>query len=159
MTFALSALSLARLDGVDPRLTRVVKRAIQLTTVDFAVIEGVRSDDQAYRNWGKGRTAAECRAAGAPTSYARPAEAKVTWVRRPLNTRHRRQANGYGSAVDLLPAPYDWKATASFDAVAKAMREAAQELGVAIRWGADWDSDGYPRERGEADSPHFELAQ
>ena len=159
MTFVLSALSLARLDGVDPRLTKVVKRAIQLTAVDFKVIEGVRSDDQAYRIWGRGRTAAECRGVGAPTSYARPAEGKVTWVRHPLGTRHRLQPNGYGAAVDLLPAPYDWKATEPFDLVSKAMKAAARELGVVVRWGADWDADGRPRERGEVDSPHFELAR
>lgn len=157
MPFVLGLKSLAHLDGVDPRLVRVVKRAIQLTTVDFKVIEGLRSDDQACRNWGRGRTAAECRAIGIAPTYAQPAEAKVTWLKHPLNTRHRRQANGYGGAVDLLPAPYDWKATAPFDAVAKAMETAARELGVQIRWGADWDQDGEPRERGESDSPHFEL--
>ena len=26
-----------------------------------------------------------------------------------------------------------------------------------MRWGADWDNDGKPRERGESDSPHFEI--
>lgn len=26
-----------------------------------------------------------------------------------------------------------------------------------LRWGADWDGDGEPFERGEYDSPHFEL--
>jgi peptidoglycan L-alanyl-D-glutamate endopeptidase CwlK len=37
------------------------------------------------------------------------------------------------------------------------MFQAAQELKTTIRWGADWDRDGKPRERGESDSPHFEL--
>jgi peptidoglycan L-alanyl-D-glutamate endopeptidase CwlK len=41
--------------------------------------------------------------------------------------------------------------------MAKAMLAAAKELGIGIRWGADWDSDGKPREKGETDSPHFEL--
>ena len=36
--------------------------------------------------------------------------------------------------------------------------QASRELGVPIRWGADWDMDGLPREKGETDSPHFELA-
>jgi hypothetical protein len=44
------------------------------------------------------------------------------------------------------------------DVDAVAMFAAAKELGVSIRWGADWDGDGKPRERGESDSPHFELA-
>ena len=38
------------------------------------------------------------------------------------------------------------------------MMRAARELKVPIRWGADWDRDGIPREKGETDSPHFELA-
>jgi peptidoglycan L-alanyl-D-glutamate endopeptidase CwlK len=37
------------------------------------------------------------------------------------------------------------------------MFAAAKELGVPIRWGADWERDGKPRERGVTDSPHFEL--
>jgi peptidoglycan L-alanyl-D-glutamate endopeptidase CwlK len=37
------------------------------------------------------------------------------------------------------------------------MFAAAKELGVSIRWGADWDNDGNYREKGEYDSPHFEL--
>jgi peptidoglycan L-alanyl-D-glutamate endopeptidase CwlK len=28
---------------------------------------------------------------------------------------------------------------------------------VPLRWGADWNRNGNPRERGESDSPHFEL--
>lgn len=159
MTFVLGTTSRVRLAGVHPRLVAVVERAIQISPVDFKVVEGVRSDEQAYVNFGKGRTAAELAAAGVPSSgkYAAPALAKVTWLKNPLNTKHRKQADGFGHAVDLLPAPYDWKATGPFDAVAKAMMQAAKELGVSIRWGADWDADGKPREKGESDSPHFEL--
>jgi peptidoglycan L-alanyl-D-glutamate endopeptidase CwlK len=55
-----------------------------------------------------------------------------------------------------LPAT-GWNNLKSFDQVAAAMRATAKELGIAIRWGADWDNDGKPREKGESDSPHFEL--
>jgi len=157
MPFTLGATSRARLVGVHPDLVRVIERAIQTTPVDFKVIEGVRSDDQAWINWGKGRSAEACVAAKVPARYAQPSIAKVTWLRDPLATKHRRQADGFGHAVDLLPAPYDWKAPGPFDSVARAVLEAAGELGVGLRWGADWDRDGRPRERGESDSPHFEL--
>lgn len=159
MTFVLGETSRARLVGVHPLLVSVVTRAIQITRVDFKVIEGVRSDHQAYVNFGKGRTAAELARAGVPDpgKYAAPKLAKVTWLRDPLATKHRKQADGWGHAVDLLPAPYDWKDLAGFDAVADAMMRAADELGVPVRWGADWDGDGKRRERGETDSPHFEL--
>lgn len=155
--FKLSSASLAKLEGVHPRLRQLVERAIEITTVDFKVIEGVRSKEQAWINWGKGRTPAECQAKGVPVKYAKPAEAKVTWVNNPLGTKHMIQADGFGHAVDLLPAPYDWKDLGPFDAVADAMTRAGVELGIRFRWGADWDADGKPRERGETDNPHFEI--
>ena len=43
--FKLSQKSLDRLSGVHPDLVAVVKRAIEITEVDFAVLEGVRSKE------------------------------------------------------------------------------------------------------------------
>lgn len=150
--FVLGQRSLDRLKGVRPELVAVVKRAIQLSTIDFMVVEGVRSREQCMVNYGKGRTVAECRAKGVDPRHAAPGAAKVTWLNDPFASKH-----VSGAAVDLLPAPYDWKDPRDFDEVAKAMLAAAAELKVALRWGADWDRDGRPRERGETDSPHFEL--
>lgn len=146
-----------RLEGVDPRLVRVVRRAAEITKVAFMVVEGVRSDEQCYINYGKGRTAAECAAKGVPATYALPKVAKVTWLANPLNSKHRKQKDGYGKAVDLLPAPYDWKDFRPFEQLRTAMFAAAADVGIHLRWGADWDGDGRPRERGESDSPHFEI--
>ena len=150
--FVLSKLSLGRLEGVNPALVKVVKRAIEITQQDFLVVEGVRSKEQCYINYGKGRTAAQCIAKGVPASYAQPKLAKVTWLNNPLSSKH-----VTGKAVDLVPYPVDWNDLTKFDQVAKAMFAAADELGVSIRWGADWDNDGNYREKGEYDSPHFEL--
>lgn len=141
MPFALGQRSLDRLAGVHPDLVRVVKRAIEITKVDFKVIEGVRTPERQRELYAQGRT--------------KPGPV-VTWT---LKSNHFKQADGYGHAVDLLPAPYDWKDTKKFDAVAMAMFDAAKELGVRIRWGANWDQDGNPREKGESDSPHFELVR
>lgn len=140
MTYALGAASIANLRGVHIDLVRVVTLAITLTKVDFKVIEGVRTPERQRALYAQGRTA--------------PGPV-VTWT---LNSNHFRQRDGFGHAVDLLPAPYDWKATAPFDEVARAMRLASAVLGIPIRWGADWDRDGHAREKGEGDSPHFELA-
>jgi peptidoglycan L-alanyl-D-glutamate endopeptidase CwlK len=57
----------------------------------------------------------------------------MTRLTNPLNTNHRKQKDGFGHAVDLLPVPYDWKKAKPFDRVAAAMFAAAKELGVAIR--------------------------
>lgn len=150
--FVLSKLSLGRLEGVNPELVKVVKRAIEITQQDFLVVEGVRSKEQCYINYGKGRTWEQCTAKGVPAKYAQPKLAKVTWLNNPLSSKHIT-----GRAVDLVPYPVDWNDLSKFDQVAKAMFAAAKELGVSIRWGADWDNDGNYREKGEYDSPHFEL--
>lgn len=132
--FTFSKRSRQNLSGVHPDLCRVVKRALELSTVDFMVIEGRRTVQRQRELYNQGRTT--------------PGPV-VTWtMRSPHLTGH---------AVDLLPAPYDWKDPKNFDAVARAMFAAADELGVKIRWGADWDMDGKSRERGESDSPHFEI--
>lgn len=140
MAFSFSKLSASRLEGVHPDLVRVVRRALSISKIDFMVVEGVRTPARQRQLYAKGRTA--------------PGP-KVTWT---LNSNHFvDKKTGFGHAVDLLPAPYDWKNLKDFDLMAEAMFEAARLENVRIRWGADWDRDGKPRERGETDSPHFEL--
>lgn len=140
MAYVLGKKSLERLEGVHPDLVAVVKRAIELTEVDFKVTDGVRTPAQQKLLYAKGRTL--------------PGP-KVTWT---LNSRHLVNSNtGFGHAVDLLPAPYDWKDLEPFTKVASAMFLAAADLDVKLRWGANWDGDKMIRERGETDNPHFEL--
>lgn len=136
MTYSLSERSIKSLEGVDPRLVQVVKRAIQITEQDFVVIEGLRTQARQDELWAQGRT--------------KPGPI-VTWTKDA-------SSHGTGRAVDICPYPVDWNDLKKFDAIATAMFTAAAELGVTLRWGADWDQDGNPRERGESDSPHFELA-
>lgn len=145
MAYRLGAQSRARLAGVHPDLIGVVERAIQLSTVDFSVLEGVRTPQRQRELYAQGRT--------------KPGKV-VTWT---LTSNHFvNPKTGYGHAVDLIPFPVDWEGPTrfpKFDAIAKAMSAAAKERGDRIRWGADWDMDGKPRERGETDSPHFELVR
>jgi peptidoglycan L-alanyl-D-glutamate endopeptidase CwlK len=140
-----------RLKGVDPLLVAVVRRAIQITKVDFVVVEGLRTREQAIINYRKGRTAAELKAAGIKDGPL-PGP-KVTWT---LKSKHIE-----GRAVDLAPwvdGKIDWSDLSKFDIIYHAMMQAAAENKVRLRYGGDWDMDGRLRERGEADSPHFELA-
>jgi peptidoglycan L-alanyl-D-glutamate endopeptidase CwlK len=46
MKFKLSQRSLDRLNGVDKDLVAVVKRAIEITELDFGVTEGIRTLDR-----------------------------------------------------------------------------------------------------------------
>lgn len=139
MTYSLGDNSRKKLIGVDPQMVKVVLRAIAISTQDFAVTCGVRTIEEQAALYAQGRT--------------KPGKI-VTWT---MKSRHLPAKDGLGKAVDLVPWPIDWSRTSKFDAIAKAMFAAANELGIQIRWGADWDGDGNYRERGETDSPHFEL--
>lgn len=141
MSYSLSQRSISNLRGVHPDLVAVVHRAIEITEQDFMVIEGVRTQERQDKLWAQGRTK--------PGSI-------VTWTKDASS--HGIGKDGYGHAVDICPFPVDWNDISKFDAIYVAMMAAAQELGVRLRYGGDWDMDGKLRERGETDSPHFELA-
>jgi peptidoglycan L-alanyl-D-glutamate endopeptidase CwlK len=164
MSYIFGSASKTRLIGLHPDLVKVLELAISISDIDFTIIEGLRSDEQCYINFGKGRTAAQCSAAGCPPHYANSRAAKVTWVNHPLSSNHRKKSDGFGHAVDIYPYPVSLVLTAKpkayeplFDKIAKVMFKAAKQLDIPIRWGADWDLDNIPRERGETDNPHFEL--
>lgn len=121
MTFSLSQKSIDTMNGVKDPLVNVVKRAIQISEIDFKVLEGVRTLERQKE------------------LYAR----KVTQT---LNSKHLT-----GDAVDL-GALKDGQITwdkQSYVTVAKAMKQAAKELQVNIRWGGDFKTF--------FDGPHFEL--
>lgn len=138
----LSATSLERLKGVNPRMVAVVKEAVSRLPFDVLVTEGLRSRERQKQLYAQGRTV--------------PGKV-VTWT---LNSKHCQQADGTGHAVDLCPViggSIPWNDRTKFVAISKAMFAAAEHLGTHIRWGADWDADGHPYEKGEYDGPHFEL--
>jgi len=156
MTYSLGQRSLAELHGVHPDLVRVIKRAIALTTQDFMVVQGTRTKEEMWANYGKGRTRAECGAKGVPVKYAMPGEAKVTWLNDPLMSNHRVMDDGFGHAVDLGTFPYGGDAK-QYRAIWLAMSAAAKAEDVKIRAGIDWDGDGVLMEKGESDLGHYEL--
>jgi peptidoglycan L-alanyl-D-glutamate endopeptidase CwlK len=141
MSYSLSQRSISNLRRVHPDLVAVVERAIQITEQDFIVIEGVRTQERQDELWAQGRT--------------KPGPI-VTWTKDA--STHAIGKDGYGRAVDICPFPVDWNDISKFDAIYVAMMSAADEFGVRLRYGGDWDMDGNLRERGESDSPHFELA-
>lgn len=110
MTFVLSKRSEANLSGVHPALVSVVRRALEISEVDFAVIEGLRTKERQE----------ELVKAGASQT---------------MNSRHLT-----GHAVDLAAVVggtirWDWPL---YDKIAKAVKTAATELKVAVDWGGDW---------------------
>jgi peptidoglycan L-alanyl-D-glutamate endopeptidase CwlK len=107
MSYKLSEKSLRRLQGVHPDLVKVVKRAIEITPVDFVVIEGLRTKArQAYLlDAGKSRTMNSYHLTGHAVDIAPIVDGKVSW---------------------------DWK---HYYPLADAMLAAAKELNVKIEWG------------------------
>lgn len=150
-----------RMEGVDPNLVRVFERAAAQATkdLDFFILEGVRSKEQMFINYGKGRTAAQCTAKGVPAVYAKPKENKVTWLNDPLASNHRVMPDGWGKAIDAAPYPLDWNDSKRFQKMAELILKCANELGVKVRWGRDWNMNGRYEEKGETDGPHFELVK
>ena len=110
MAYTLSSSSLDKLEGVNEALGKVVKRAIALTKIDFGVIYGMRTQEEQQKLFDAGKS-------------------------QTMKSKHLT-----GDAVDLM-AYVDGKASWElnlYDDLADAMKWAATEEGVAIRWGAAW---------------------
>ena len=149
MAYKLSTRSREKLIGIDSKLKEVVSLAITYTKIDFGVIEGVRTENRQ-------RVLVESGAS------------------KTMKSKHLD-----GRAVDLM-AYVDgrgcWELNV-YDEVADAMKRAAIEVDVAVRWGAAWtvtdirEWNGTMEEamnsyvdtrRGQGrrpfiDAPHFEL--
>jgi peptidoglycan L-alanyl-D-glutamate endopeptidase CwlK len=148
MSFKLSQRSLDNLDGVKKDLVDVVKRAIEITEIDFGVTEGLRTVEKQRELFEKG--------------------ASQTMASKHIT----------GDAVDLVAyigPKVCWELNV-YDEIADAMRQAAEELSVSLRWGAAWHKNltdsgmtgedlmneyiDLRRSEGKRpfiDAPHFEL--
>ena len=147
--FKLSRRSLDRLQGVDERLVAVVNHAITVSKIDFGVVQGLRTIEQQKELVAKG--------------------ASQTMKSKHLD----------GLAVDLMAfinGRASWELNL-YDDIAEAMKQAAIDLDVPLRWGAAWTVsdirhwDGTMEEamqsyidtrRGQGkrpfiDAPHFEM--
>ena len=60
-------------------------------------------------------------------------------------------------AVDVAPYPIDWEDRERFYYFAGIVKGVAHGLGIDIRWGGDWDSDGDFKDQTFDDLVHFEL--
>lgn len=62
-------------------------------------------------------------------------------------------------AVDVAPYPIDWNDTKRFYYFAGYVKGIANSMGIAIRWGGDWDSDNDLNDQTFMDLVHFELVE
>lgn len=147
--FELSQRSLSRLEGVDERLVKIVCRAIKITDIDFGVTQGLRTLEEQKELVDKGAS-------------------------QTMKSKHID-----GLAVDLVAyigPRISWELNV-YDNIADAIKQAATEEGVAVRWGAAWnipdirewegtmeeamnhyiDTRRAEGRRPFIDAPHFEL--
>ena len=154
MAFKLSNRSRVKLEGVHPDMVAVVERAIELTSIDFGVTYGVRTLKEQEKLVASGRS-------------------------QTMKSKHLIQDSGYSHAVDVVA--YDgsdvvWEINV-YDNICDAFKQAAEEKGVAIKWGAAWSEGDIRSYEGTAedamnayvdlrrsqgrrpfiDGPHFEL--
>jgi peptidoglycan L-alanyl-D-glutamate endopeptidase CwlK len=149
MTYQLGKRSKDRLLGVDPRMVAVVEKAITISEQDFSVICGLRTVKEQEALVAKGAS-------------------------QTMKSKHLE-----GLAVDLM-AYIDggrWELNL-YDEIADAIRKAAIELEVNVRWGAAWHKtlnewDGTAEDlmneyidlrrsqgrRPFIDGPHFEIVE
>src|SRR5699024_2114611 len=113
MSYKYGKRSLDNLNGVNPLLINVLNRTLEISPVDFGIIQGKRSIDEQRKNVEKG-------------------------VSQTMNSRHLEECPidenvCYGNAVDILPTAIkpgmNWDLK-YFMPVLKAIKQAGDELGV-----------------------------
>ncbi len=121
MSFSLSERSKINLKGVDIRLVRIVEQAIKETKIDFTVTEGLRTPERQKQlvNDGFSQTLKSKHLTGHAVDLVAIVDGKVSW-----DKEH-------------------------YPEIARAMKKAAADQQVNIRWGGDFKSF--------FDGPHFEL--
>lgn len=125
-----------QLATVDKRLERVARRALELSPHDFVIVQGIRTVEQSAQNIKNG----------------------TSFLKNPESSKHVR-----GLALDFAPyinGKIDWNDLEKFWEIVAAFKQAGEELGVALRFGADWNNSGDYRDeiqRGTYDGGHVEL--
>lgn len=127
-----SASSKARLDGCHRDLRRVFYEVVK--KFDCKVHEGTRGEIKQNR-------------------YFRAGKSKVRYPNSKHNTRP-------SEAVHVIPHPFPgWKNFAAFYFFAGYVIRAAEEMGIEIRWGGDWNRNKIMNDQTFMDLQHFELVR
>jgi peptidoglycan LD-endopeptidase CwlK len=125
----LSARSLAVIESCHPDLKRLAYAVAAREAVEF--ICGHRDESEQNQAFKAGKS-------------------KLRWP----NSMHNRSPS---HAIDLVPKPIDWKDLGRFEKLSAVVKEEAEALGIKVRWGADWNSNGRSDDERFLDYPHWEL--
>jgi len=118
-----------KLSTCDSRLQMVFREVIKY--FDCIVLEGHRGKEKQNQYYSEGRS-------------------KVQFP----NGKHNKVPSG---AVDVMPYPIDWNDIERLCYFAGFVMGIANQLGVNLRWGKDWDRDTDLNDQSFKDGPHFEL--
>lgn len=122
-----------KLQTCHPQLQQVMNHAIEISPIDFSIIEGSRTVERQKRLYAIGAS-------------------KLDGV-----TKISKHQYSPSCAVDAVPYPIDWQDTARFYLLAGVILSTAARLRIRLRWGGDWNSNGQFNDQAFHDLPHFEL--
>ena len=106
---------LAKLSGAHPDLQKVIKRAAEISPIDFTILEVLRS-------------------------LARQKELVAKGASKTMRSRHLAGTGGKSHAIDIAPldgGQVSW-AWPLYRKLAPVIKQAAKDVGVSIEWGGDW---------------------
>ena len=127
--FHFSASSKRHLSTCDERLQRVFNKVIE--RYDCTIICGHRNE-------------------AAQTLAFESGQSKLQWP----DSNHNALPS---KAVDVMPYPINWSDYQRSAHFAGYVLGVAEEMGIKLRWGGDWDRDGQLQDQRFKDYPHFEL--
>lgn len=129
---ALVGQSEARLVKAHPDLGQLF-RAVALVW-DVTILESVRSPERQQQLFAAGKS-------------------------KTLDSKHLVQPDGFAWAVDAAPDPVDWRDTGRFYYFGGYVRRVADEAGIKLRFGGDWDGDTVVSDQSFNDLVHYELVR
>lgn len=109
-SYSFSQHSETNLKGVHPDLIKVVRRALQLSPVDFGITEGLRTLEREKEMVAQGSS-------------------------QTLNSRH---LTGHAVDVDAYvdgAVSWEWSL---YQQISQAFKQASAELSISVEWGGDW---------------------
>lgn len=115
MAITLSEKSKTKLLGAHPDLRKVIERAAAISSIDFTILEVVRT-------------------------AARQKQLVADGASKTMKSRHIPSADGFSHAVDIAPldgGQISW-AWPVYSKLAPIIKQAAKGVGVPIEWGGDW---------------------
>lgn len=98
------------LKGVNADLVKVVRRALQLSPVDFGITEGLRTVERQEQLVAEGKS-------------------------QTMNSRH---ITGHAVDVFAYPTPAGSWDMKYYQQIAQAFKAASDELSIPVEWGANW---------------------